>query len=498
MLDEKNLNSPLDEKGTAGDFEQEESFAALFEKSINISGRLSPGQKVKSRVVSISGDLVYVDLGGKSEGVIDLDEFTEADGACHIKEGDEVSAFFTSVRDGVRRLTTLVHGQSSVKLDNIRTAYEAGMPVDGMVKSEIKGGFETLVGGVRCFCPFSQIDMRSSNGADNYLGRTYQFKVLEFKENGRSIVVSRRVLLEQEKQSRIEKLKETLQVGMDLTVPVRSIQKFGVFVDLGGVDGLIPLSEISWGRVDSLESVLPVGKEVTARIMSLDWERNRFTLSIKAMQPDPWVGMQEKYPVGSRVNGTIVRLAPFGAFVNIEPGIDGLVHISNLGAGRRINHPKEVVEVNQPVEAYVLIVDSESRKLSLSLQPKPEPKKINYPEAGELVSGVVEKVMPFGVFLKISDGLTGLIPNSEMGTPGGSDHSRMFPAGTEMQAVVLEVDPVRNRISLSRRGVMDKEEQAEFKRYKNSVRDEDKSSSGLGRLGELLKNKLEEKNFTVN
>ena len=188
-----------------------------------------------------------------------------------------------------------------------------------------------------------------------------------------------------------------------------------------------------------------------------------------------------------------MRLAPFGAFVNVEPGIDGLVHISNLGAGRRINHPKEVVNVGQAVEVYVLSVDKDNRKLSLSMQPKREPEKVVYPAVGTLVSGVVEKVMPFGLFLKIEGNVTGLVPNSEMATPAGSDHSRMFPAGTEMQAVVLDVDVDRGRVSLSRKEVLAKKEQDEFKEYKDSVKNDEKPSNGLGSLGELLKAKMEEK-----
>jgi small subunit ribosomal protein S1 len=223
-----------------------------------------------------------------------------------------------------------------------------------------------------------------------------------------------------------------------------------------------------------------------------DWPNNRLTLSLKALQPDPWSGAAERYPLDGIVKGTIVRLAPFGAFVSLEPGIDGMVHISNLGAGRRINHPKEVVEVGQEVEAYVLAVDGQNRKISLSLQPKPKPKKLDLPPEGEIVHGVVERIMPFGVFMKMNSGLTGLIPNSEMGTARGTDHSRLFPAGSPLQAVVLEVDHEQSKVTLSRRGVVEREEQDEFSRYRDKVRIETKSQS-LGLLGEKLKAKMDEK-----
>jgi small subunit ribosomal protein S1 len=476
--------------------EQEESFAELLERSSGYSERLRPGQKVRAKVVSISGDLVYIDLGGKSEGMVDLRELVDKDGNTVVKEGDEIDAFFVSVQDGVRKMTTLVNGYSAVSLSAIRGAYEGGMPVNGDVKREVKGGFEVMVGGVRCFCPFSQIDLKGGREGGIFLGRTFPFKVIEFAEEGRNIILSRRVLLEEERRARIEHLKETLSVGVEVTVPVTSVQSFGAFVDLGGVDGMIPASEMSWERNVNPMNVLAPGREVTAKIISLDWEKTRLTLSLKAMQPDPWASVPEKYPVDGKVRGKIVRLAPFGVFVNLEPGIDGLVHISNLGAGRRINHPKEVVEVGQEVETYVLSVDAQGRKISLSLQPKAEPRKIVLPGVGEVIDGVVDKVMRYGIFVKIKEGLTGLIPNSEMATAAGSDHKRMFPAGTPIQAVVIEADKVTGKVRLSRKAAMDKTIQEEFDQYRETGKDES-SGSSLGSLGEILRAKLAEKKQQV-
>ncbi len=476
------------------DAPEEESFAALLEKNGAVSARLSPGQKVRARVISISGDAVYIDLGGKSEGMITLSEFIDDNGICQVKEGDVVDAFFLSVQDGIRRLTTLSRGYSSLRLDAVSDAFSAGIPINGDVKREIKGGFEVSIGGVVCFCPWSHIDIRGGRVGADYIGKTFSFKVLDYKEGGRTIVVSRRAVLEQERQARIDLLKETISVGMDITAKVRALQSFGAFVDLGGVDGLIPFSEISWGRIDKPEDVLSVGQEVTVRVLSLDWDKERLTVSIKALQPDPWSIAAEKYPVGEKVNGSIVRLVPFGAFVNLENGIDGLVHISNLGAGRRIQHPKEVVAVGQQVQAYVLAVDPQNRKLSLSLQPKREVKKMVLPSEGEIIDGIVEKVLPFGVFVKIGEELNGLVPNSEMDTPSGSDHSRMFPAGSAIKVAVREVDAGRGKVLLSRKALKELEEREDFKRYKDSIKAEGKSSGAFGSLGELLKAKLESKN----
>ena len=493
MSDENIENNPPDTEKIEVKIEHEENFAEMFDKS-TMGKRLYPGQKVSAKVVSVSGDLVFIDLGGKSEGAVDLAEFINKEGVTTVSEGDKIDAFFVTVEDGLMKLTTLVRGYSAVTLNAIRDAFEAGVPVNGEVRREIKGGFEISVGEVRCFCPFSQIDLKSGREGGVYLGRTFPFKVLEYEEDGKKIVLSRRALLAQEKQAQMERLKEDLAVGMDVTAEVKSIQKFGAFVDLGGIDGLIPVSEISWDRSVNVVDVLSIGQNVTAKIISLDWEKNRLALSLKAMQPDPWASAAGKYPVDSMVKGSIVRLSQFGAFVKLEPGIDGLIHISNLGAGRRINHPREVVQEGQLVEVYVLSVDPQNRKISLSMQPKVEPTKISLPAVGEILEGAVERVMPYGIFLKMESGITGLIPNAEMGTPTGTDHKRMFPSGTQLQVAVIDVDTANNKVRLSRKAVLEKAVEDEFNEYKESAKSSSGSSKGFGSLGDILKAKLEEKN----
>ena len=495
-MSDENIENPTEVNNPAKAdvaVEAKESFAELLEKSSGLQERLAPGQKVRASVVSISGDLVYIDLGGKSEGVIDLAELTNEDGSCSVKAGDEIEAYYVTVRDGVRRMTTLVNGYSAATLGALRDAFDAGVAVTGTVKREVKGGFEVSVGEVRCFCPFSQIDLKGGREGGLFLGRSFPFKVLEFEENGKNVILSRRVLLEEERRAKVGKLRESLSVGMDISATVRSIQNFGIFVDLGGVDGLIPASEVSWDRSKRPEDVLSVGQEVAVRIIALDWDRNRLTLSLKALEPDPWVGVTERYPVDTRVNGTIVRLAPFGVFVRLEPGVEGLLHISNLGAGRRINHPREVAEAGQEVEVYVLGVDPENRKISLSMQPKPAPKVVVLPEVGTLMEGTVDKVMPFGIFVKLQGGLSGLIPNSEIGATDGADPKRMFASGTAIQTIVADVEQQSGKIRLSRKALLDKKTKEEYAEYVGTVKQADSGSSGLGSLGDILKAKLEEK-----
>ena len=475
----------------------EESFAELLEKRRDIV-RLEPGQRVRAKIISISGNFVYIDLGGKSEGVIDSNELVDNDGHLFIKEGDEIEAYFVSIQNGMKKMTTLIHGYSPYQLNEIESAYNAGIPIKCDIKREIKGGFEVSAGGIRCFCPFSQIDLKGGKEGGVYLGQTFPFKILEYNDRGGlNIVVSRRALLEEEKQKRIKRLKEVLFVGVDVTAQVKSIHKFGVFVNLGGIDGFIPIGEISWERIERPEDILSLGQKVKAKVLSLDWDKNRILLSIKAIQPNPWLNITDKYIVGGRVKGKIVRLKHFGVFVNLEPGVDGLIHISNMGTGKKINHPKEVVKVGQLIEAYVLSVDAVNRRISLSMQPKPEPKKIVFPSIGEEVEGIVERIMPFGVFIKISNGLTGLMPNHEMDTSSGKDHIKMYAEGESILAVVVDVDTKKKKIKLSRKRLLEKKERAELDRFKNSLKEQGKSKGSFGSFGELLKAKMEEKNFTL-
>ena len=470
--------------------EPEESFAELFTKESKLPGRLDPGQKVKTRVISILGDAVYVDLGGKSEGVIDLAELTGEDGNVTVAVGDEIEAFFVSVKNGSRKLTTKVRGYSTLTLAEIRDAYEAGMPVSGKVRGGIKGGFDVNVGGVRCFCPLSQIDLRGSRESGTYVGQTFPFKVLEYGEDGQNVILSRRALLEEERQAEIDRLKTTLAVGTELTGTVRAVQNFGAFVDLGGIDGFIPASEMAWGRTEKPEELLSPGQEVQVKIISIDWAKERLTLSLKAMQANPWETVAERYQVDNQVRGAVVRLTQFGAFVNLEPGIDGLIHISALGGGRRIRHPKDVVEVGQWVEAYVTAVDPANKRISLSLQPRVPKEAVVLPDVGDVVEGVVDRVMSFGIFIKLDSGVSGLLPNSEVGTPRGTNHTKMFPEGMKMQVLVKSVDADKGKISLSRSGMEEKVAQEEFKQYQDSVKSQERVSGSLGSLGDLLKAKL--------
>ncbi|MCX8022827.1 MAG: S1 RNA-binding domain-containing protein [Syntrophorhabdaceae bacterium] len=465
---------------------EDEDFKALLEKEGKVSFWLEPGQKVKAYVISITKDYVYIDLGGKTEGVIDVKEFKAGEEPLSIKEGDEIDAFFIHVKDGVKRFTTRLHGYSTIDLKGIRDAYHADLPVSGKVKSSIKGGFEVMVGGVKCFCPISQIDIKPNKEGETYIGETFPFKVIGFEEDGKNIVLSRRAVLEQERQEAIEEIKKTLFVGMELTGTIKSIHSFGIFVDLKGVDGLIPVSELGWDRNERPEDVYSRGQELIVKVIGIDWEKNRLTLSLKALKEDPWKNIEERYNVGDKIKGRVVKITSFGAFVSLEPGIEGLLHISNIEAGRRIKHPKEVLEEGQTIEAYILSINGEGRKISLSLE-NPYKEEPELPEEGELLDGVVEQVMPYGIFIKLDNGLTGLLPNSETGLPKGTNMKKAYPPGTRLKVGVIGVNREQRKITLSRVAAESIEERNMVDQHLNAAKGQSEGEKKLGSLGELLK-----------
>lgn len=274
-----------------------------------------------------------------------------------------MQVYLLSNRNGELIFTARLGGHGSRELEE---AFQAGIPVQGTVSTEVKGGFSVMVAGQRCFCPYSQMDIRRVESADEYLNKTLSFRVMEYSNRGRNILVSARAVLEEERQRQREKLVQELQVGMQVAGVVSSIRDFGAFVDLGGVDGLIPIGELAWGQTERVSDVLSRGDKVQVVIKALDWERDRISLSLRDTLPNPWDAVQSAYPVGSRHQGRVVRLAPFGAFVSLEPGVDGLVHISRLGAGCKLHHPREALELGQELSVQVEGVDLAQRRISLA------------------------------------------------------------------------------------------------------------------------------------
>jgi len=345
----------------------EESFADLFERSQKDMGRLEPGDQVEATVLKITREWIFLDTGRKGEGVLDIKEVTDADGNVTVAVGDKIKAWFVSSRKNEMRFTTKLGGKAAGGSSQLQEAYACGIPVDGVIEKEIKGGFEVRLGSSRAFCPFSQVGLKRVENAAELVGKHLPFRITEYSENGRNILVSHRALLEEEQRQQREALKETLNVGDRVKGTVSSLRDFGAFVSLGAIEGLIPISEVAWGRVNSVSDILSVGQEVEVVVKALDWEKQRISLSLKDTLADPWEQAPNTFPVGSYRNGRVARLTPFGAFVTLEEGIDGLIHISKLGAGKRISHPKEVLSEGQEVEVKVEGVDQEAKRISLSL-----------------------------------------------------------------------------------------------------------------------------------
>ena len=343
-----------------------DSFASLFDQSQEKTLRtLSPGEKLTATVVGIDKETVFLDVGTKSEGIVEASEFTDDNGEISIAPGDEVEVYCLKSGPGGQIFTTsLGSGASSAHLEE---AYHNSVPVEGFVKAEIKGGFEvTLSGNIRGFCPYSQMGLRRvENAAEAYLETHMNFLITKFEAGGKNIVLSARMLQEEERRLKKEELQEVLEEGQSIEGTVSAIRPFGLFVDIGGIDGLVPISEVGWSRLENLEETYHIGHQVQAVVKGLDWENDRISLSIKETLEDPWEAEIKKLSEGKTYVGTVARLAQFGAFVSLAPGVDGLVHISKLGSGRRINHAREVLEAGQQMEVVIESIDAESKRISL-------------------------------------------------------------------------------------------------------------------------------------
>lgn len=346
---------------------EEESFAELFEKSSRETARLKPGSKVEATVLKIGADWVFLDIGKKGEGVLDRKELLDGEGNLTAAEGDTITAWFTgTVRNELRFTTKLAAGAAAQS--QLEDAWRAGIPVEGYVAKEIKGGFEVKVGGnLRAFCPFSQISLRRAENPAEFVGKHLLFKIAEYGERGRNIIVSHRQVLEEEQKVKREELKETLLEGMTVSGTVTRLADFGAFVDLDGMDGLIHISELSWSHVNHPSEILEIGQNVKVKVLDIDRDRQRISLGLKQTQEDPWERIVGNYNVGDVLEGRVTKVVTFGAFVEIADGVEGLVHISEL-APQHVEHPRDVVGAGDTVRVKILEIDSDRRRLSLSMK----------------------------------------------------------------------------------------------------------------------------------
>ena len=345
----------------------EEPFPELLESSYTQPPRLEPGEKVTAKIIGITSEYIFLDLGRKGEGILDRKEFQDLDGNLGVGEGDTVQAYYVGTRNNEMWFATRIGG-GAVGPEQIEDAWRNGIPVEGTVEKEVKGGFSIRVaGGFRGFCPYSQIGEGSSENRVESIGKRLQFRVTKFEGKGRNLVLSHRALLEERRLQEKESLRESMREGMTAKGRITSVKEFGVFVSVGPIEGLVPVSEVGWERDADIRETLTPGQEVDVVVMRLDWEKERFTFSMKMTLLDPWVGVEKNFPPGSAHTGKVTRLTPFGAFVTLEPGVDGLLHISKLGGGKRIRHPAEAVAEGQEFTVKVDTVDRDKRRISLSL-----------------------------------------------------------------------------------------------------------------------------------
>jgi small subunit ribosomal protein S1 len=360
-------NQTTNESDGLSEADEMKSFAELLAETEVGNDRLKPGQKVEAMIVKITPEWIFLDLGGKTEGYLDRRELADEDGNIAAQEGDTIRAYFLSSRHNEKLFTTKV-GSGEAGRSFLEDAWRNRIPVEGIVAREIKGGFEVKIAGdMRGFCPYSQMGLKREENAADQLGKRLPFNIVEYAERGKNVVLSRRDILKQEQAQLKVALKESLQEGMTVKGKIVSIQKFGAFMELGGVQGLIPISEIGWSRVESIHEHLTLGQEVDAIVTKLDWEKDRITLSLKATLADPWDEVEKTYLIGSIYTGRVISMTKFGAFIALAPGIDGLLHISKLKADKKGKGAAPSLTIGESLDVQIEAIDKAAKRISLAL-----------------------------------------------------------------------------------------------------------------------------------
>src|SRR5512135_377740 len=429
-----------------------ESFAALFEESLTRQ-EMRIGEVITAEVVRVDMNFVVVNAGLKSESFIPVEEFRNDAGEVEAKPGDFVSVAIEALEDGYgeTRLSRDKAKRLAAWMD-LEKALENGSLVSGVITGKVKGGLTVMVNGIRAFLPGSLVDIRPVKDTTPYEGKQMDFKVIKLDRKRNNVVVSRRAVLEASQGEERQKLLETLTEGAVVKGIVKNITDYGAFVDLGGIDGLLHITDLAWRRVKHPSEVLNVGDEVTAKILKFDQEKNRVSLGMKQLGEDPWVGLSRRYPTGTRLFGKVTNLTDYGAFVEVEQGIEGLVHVSEMDWTNKNVHPSKVVQLGDEVEVMILEIDEERRRISLGMKqclPNPWGEfAINF-KKGDRVKGQIKSITDFGVFIGLPGGIDGLVHLSDLSwSAAGEEAVRNYKKGDEVEAVVLAIDTERERISL--------------------------------------------------
>lgn len=429
-----------------------ESFAQLFEESLKeIETR--PGSIVRGVVVAIDKDVVLVDAGLKSESAIPAEQFKNAQGELEIQVGDEVDVALDAVEDGFGE--TLLSREKAKRHEawiTLEKAYEDAETVTGVINGKVKGGFTVELNGIRAFLPGSLVDVRPVRDTLHLEGKELEFKVIKLDQKRNNVVVSRRAVIESENSAERDQLLENLQEGMEVKGIVKNLTDYGAFVDLGGVDGLLHITDMAWKRVKHPSEIVNVGDEINVKVLKFDRERTRVSLGLKQLGEDPWVAIAKRYPEGTKLTGRVTNLTDYGCFVEIEEGVEGLVHVSEMDWTNKNIHPSKVVNVGDVVEMMVLDIDEERRRISLGLKQcksNPWQQFAETHNKGDRVEGKIKSITDFGIFIGLDGGIDGLVHLSDISwNVAGEEAVREYKKGDEIAAVVLQVDAERERISL--------------------------------------------------
>lgn len=435
----------IDQHNTTSNGGAEESFAALFEESLKRE-EIKEGAIVRGRVIQLNKDHVVIDIGYKSEGQVPIEEFTGADGNVIVKEGDDVEVFLES-RENDNGLCVLSKEKADrLKVwDEISEACERDELIEGTISQRVKGGLSVSIrGGVKAFLPGSQVDLRPVRNLDAFIGKNFKFKVIKFNKKRGNIVLSRRVLLEKERAELKDQTLERLKEGQIIEGIVKNLTEYGAFIDLGGIDGLLHITDMSWGRVNHPSELFQVGDHVRVKVLKFNSDTERVSLGLKQITEDPWKSASERYTPGTVVKGKVVSLKDYGAFIELEQGIEGLVHVSEMSWTRRVKHPSKMVAVGDVVEAVVLDIDPSQNRISLGmkqLEPNPYESLVAKYPPGTVVRGKVRNIADFGIFVEIEDGIDGLVHISDMSWTQRVKHpSELYQKGEDVEAVVLNID----------------------------------------------------------
>ncbi len=488
-MDEDHSINPDDPSGD----ESEESFADLFESySAGMNEDIRVGDKIQGKIISISDNAAFVDTGTKADGIVELEELKDKDGELPYAVGDTLELFVVAANESEIRLSKAIAGIGGLTM--LKDAYANAIPVEGKVVQTIKGGFQVEVLKRRAFCPISQIDIQYVENAETYVGQVYQFRITKLTEGGRNIVLSRRDLLEAELQKQRKAFMQELAVDQLYTGRVTRLMPYGAFVELTpGVEGMVHISELSWSRIEKPEEIAQPGDKIEVKILRIEPgdKQMKIALSAKQVTGNPWDRVEHEVIVGEKMTGKVTRCAPFGAFVELVPGIEGLVHISEMSYTRRVLNPEEIVQPGQSISVLVKEVDPVKRRVSLSIRDAEGDPWLDVEEkftVGQPVTGTVEKLEKFGVFISLAPGVVGLLPKSVIKDSPLAQRIESLKPGDGVEVVVANIQAADRRISL---GLGESDDESNWRTF--SKKSQDSGRSGLGALGDKLAEALKKK-----